>query len=160
AIRYLLALASLLIVAWAFVDVSTRIVGHWQDEHKRPITLTILHWGDKVEDQIVQSLCDRYMRENPQVQITRINGGADYRGKLKTMFAAGTPPDLFYLGVDMMPQLAPLNVIRPIDDLIEADRKAGGFEWFGDFYPVILDAFRYDAATGLAGKGKLQGLPK
>jgi multiple sugar transport system permease protein len=160
AIRLLLAFASLLIVVWAFIFVGNRAVRRWRGEQQRPITLTVLHWGDKAEDEVVEKLCNRYMNENPRVQIVRINGGADFRSKLKTMMAAGTPPDLFYMGADIFPQLAPLGVLRPIDDLVEADRKAGTFTWYDDFYPVILDAFRYDRSTGLTGKGPLYGLPK
>src|SRR5213083_1953289 len=91
AIRTLLAIASLLIVVWAFFDVTHRAIVKHHREHERPITLTLLHWGDKAEDVIVQDLVDRYMAEHPNVYIIRINPSYNsFRPKLKTMLAAGT----------------------------------------------------------------------
>ena len=41
------------------------------------------------------------------------------------MMAAGTPPDLFYLPPDLMPELASLKLIRPIDDYLNKDIASG-----------------------------------
>src|SRR5262245_37219884 len=91
--RLLLAFIALMIVVWSFFDVGRRVLARRSREHARPITLTILHWGDRAEDVIVQDLADRYMAENPQVQIIRINPTyGNFRPKLKTMMAAGDPP--------------------------------------------------------------------
>jgi multiple sugar transport system substrate-binding protein len=120
AIRILLALACGCFVVWAFVAVGARAVRDYRDRALRPITLTILHWGDPAENAIVQSLVDRYMKENPKVRVVRIHT-PDLRTKVKTMFAAGTPPDLFYLPPDMMPELANLELIRPIDDYVQRE---------------------------------------
>ncbi|MEO6437021.1 MAG: extracellular solute-binding protein [Tepidisphaeraceae bacterium] len=158
--RLLLAFAALLLVAWSFFDVGRRTVIRWRQDHERPIVLTMLHWGDQAEDSVVAQLVERYMRENPKVQIIRINAGGDFRTKLKTMMAAGTPPDLFYLPADIFPELATLKLIRPVDDYVAADIAAGSKALYDDFFPIILDAFRYDAASGAFGKGPLYGLPK
>src|SRR5439155_15734458 len=95
AIRLLLAFITLVIVGWAFYDVGHRYLAKRAAEHDRPIVLTVLHWGDRAEDVIVQNQVDGYMRANPHVKIIRINPSYDlFRPKLKTMMAAGTPPDL------------------------------------------------------------------
>ncbi len=159
AIRLLLVLVSCLIVIWSFVDVGRRIVLQRQAERERPITLTILHWGDPAENAIVQTLVERYMADNPHVRIQRIHA-SEMRSKLKTMLAAGTPPDLFYLPPDLLPEMASLKLIRPIDDFIEQERAAGTAGFFDDYFPVLLDAYRYDVETGVTGKGSLYGLPK
>src|SRR4051812_11247992 len=84
--RLLLAFAATLIVVWSFFDVGRRAYGRWALRHEKPITLTVMHWGDQAEDQLVAKLLERYARENPRVQIIRINpGNSDYRYKLKTM---------------------------------------------------------------------------
>src|SRR5256885_9246433 len=98
ATRYLLAIASLLIVVWSFFDVPHRAIAKHRLEHSKPITLTLLHWGDKAEDVIDEDLIHSYESLHPNVHIVRINPTYDhFREKLKTMLAAGTPPDIFYL---------------------------------------------------------------
>lgn len=159
AIRILLGLACLYFVAWAFFEVGLRGVRQWRAQQERPVTLTILHWGDPAENRVVQNLVDEYMRTNPQVRILRIHS-SDMRSKLKTMMAAGTPPDLFYLPPDLLPELAQLKLIKPIDAFLESDFKANGRAWFDDYFPVLVQAFRYNTQTQQVGAGPLYGLPK
>ncbi len=156
ATRLLLALASALVVVWAFVDVGARV---WRDQfrQRRDVTLRVLHWGDADENRILQTLIDQYMAAHPHVRIIRIHA-SDFDPKLKTMFAAGTPPDLFYLRPESVAELASLKMIRPIDDYLAAARAKGGVVWLDDFYPILLDVFRFDGQR--IGKGALYGLPK
>jgi multiple sugar transport system permease protein len=161
ALRWLLAMASLLIAAWSFFDVGVRIIRQQTAEHGA-ITLTLLHWGAKDEDSIVESLAQAYMKEHPGVRIVRINGGdgGGMTSKLKTMIAAGDAPDLFYLSPDLMPELANLKLIQPIDEYVNREIAAGNRAWFDDYYPILIKAYRYDAETGRTGEGPLYGLPK
>src|SRR5688572_4081843 len=159
--RLLLAFAATLIVVWAFFDVGRRAYARWNLRHEKPITLTVMHWGDQSEDQLVARLLDRYERENPRVQIIRINpGNSDYRYKIKTMMAAGTPPDVFYLPPDLLPELATLKLVRPIDDYVAKDIAAGNKAVYDDFFPILIEGCRYDVGSGQVGRGPLYGLPK
>src|SRR6266480_3860655 len=162
--RLLLSFIALVIIAGSFVDVARRAILRNRAEHSRPITISMMHWGDQSEDAVVNKLAKRYMEQNPDVQIVRINvSGSDFRGKIKTMMAAGTPPDLFYLPPDTFPQWASMKLIRPIDDLIARDIATGGEKTralYDDFFPIIMDAYRFDASTGKIGSGPLYGLPK
>src|SRR4051812_3787071 len=167
AIRLLLSLVAILIVVWAFFDVGHRVVNQHLDERatadagQQKITLTLLHWGDKAEDVIVDDLIHRYEHEHPHVHILRVNPGYnDFRPKLKTMMAAGTPPDIFYLPPDIFAELANLQLIRPIDDYVERERAAGQAGYIDDFWPILMKAWHYDVDSGQVGKGKLYGLPK
>ena len=161
AVRILLAAIAAIIVAWSFFDVGRRAVARWSRTHERPITLTIAHWGDKAEEGIVAALVEKFEKENPTVQITRVHAPAsDFTSKLKTMMASGDPPDVFYLRADIFPDLAAMKLIRPIDDFVAEDIAAGNKATYDDYFPLILDAFRYDVATATAGKGPLYGLPK
>src|SRR2546430_871911 len=156
ATRILLALAAAYIVAWSFYDVGHRAVARWRGEHAAPVTITMMHWGEQAEDAVVEKLVQRYQRENPRVKIERINAGAtDFRAKLKTMMAAGTPPDLFYLPPDALPELATQKLIRPIDDYIAKERATGQGAYLDDFWPILMEAWHYDPASGQIGKGKL-----
>ena len=156
AVRFVLSFAALLVVLWSFVNVGHRAWKRFKLTHDRPITLTVLHWGGKEEDQIVETLVQTYMRENPQVNIIRINSGPGYDAKIKTMMAAGTPPDVFYLPPNLFADFAHMKLVRPIDDYYAAEPA----EWRDDFYPLLINAWRYDIASSVLGRGKLYGLPK
>ncbi|MGF1632649.1 MAG: extracellular solute-binding protein [Phycisphaerae bacterium] len=148
AFRYLLGLAALLVIVWSFVDVGARVVrGQAQ---ARPVELTILHWGDPDEEKIVQRLVDQFEQANPRVKVNRVHAN-DYDSKLKTMFASGDPPDLFYFKPEAVPEFVEMNLVRPIDDrMSQAEVEA--------FFPTLLDVYRYDGQS--TGAGPLYGLPK
>ena len=162
AIRILLVGCTLLLVVWAFFDVARRSYEEYRARTSRAVTLTVLHWGNPAETQIVESLVRRYERENPHVRILRIGvpGSGELASKLKTMVAAGDPPDVFYLAPDMLSEAARYKLVRPIDDYIAADRAAGVGAFYDDFFPLLLDAFRYDIEAQRVGQGPLYGLPK
>ena len=155
--RWLGVAAVAVVVLWAFFDVGRRVVLHHRDRIERPIELTVMHWGDPAEDKIVAGLVDRFEAEHPDVRIVRINpGAADYANKLKTMMAADMPPDVFYLRPVLLPELIENKQIAPLDSFVEHEPAA----WKADFWPILLNAFHYDAATGLTGRGPLYALPK
>lgn len=159
-IRWGLVALTVLVVVWSFFDVTRRAVMRWREDTARPVTLTLLHWGDPAEDRIVQRLVDAYTAANPHVRVQRINT-SQFESKLKTMMAAGTPPDLFYLPPPMLPELASLGLLRPLDDFVGQFRQTPeGKAYFDDVYPILLDGFRYDVSSGRTGEGKLYALPK
>ena len=89
--------------------------------------------GRASEDKIVADIVAAYSRQRPNVRIIRINpGDADTtRNKLLTMLAAGQPPNVFYLPPDLLPELADLKVIQPLDSYVAKEDKA----WMDDFVP-------------------------
>ena len=145
-LRRLLALVSALAVAWAAVRVARRDLLSG-DAGSEQVVLTVMHWsGDagQEEDRIVEDALRAYEQAHPGVRVERINPGdaGSFYTKLQTMMAAGTPPDVFYCGDERLPSLASMGVLRPLDDLIEADRERGRGAGLDDFYPVVLDAYR------------------
>ncbi|MEM7682811.1 MAG: extracellular solute-binding protein [Planctomycetota bacterium] len=157
AARFLLAFAALLAVVWSFVHVGQRTYKQWDRDRKDTRTvLTILHWGDNAEVEIVDKLVKAFEADNPDIRINRVHA-SDYDAKLNTLFAAGDPPDLFYLKFDMLPKLAGMGLLTPLDERVEADRLAGD-PWIDSFYPVVLDAFQFDGKE--IGKGPLYGVAK
>jgi multiple sugar transport system permease protein len=170
--RILLALAAALVVVWSFVHVVSREVGGWHARLTDQRTqLTVLHWGDNAETAIVVSLIRAFEQQNPDIRVNRIHA-ADYEAKLNTMFAAGDPPDLFYLGSTQLPKMASMGLLAPLDPWIARDRPeqppaagaplaeadAQDGPWIEDFYPLLLDAFRFDGQQ--VGRGPLYGVPK
>jgi multiple sugar transport system permease protein len=154
AIRWLLAWAAGLTVVWSFFAVGLRLWReHDPSDHRTP--LVILHWGDASEEKIVSDLVAQYEALHPDIKIVRIQA-ADYDSKLKTMLAAGTPPDLFYLSYENVPEFAHLNLLANLDPFIA--KLSDGKQWLDSFFPLLLDAFRYDGRQ--AGQGPLYGIPK
>jgi ABC-type sugar transport system permease subunit/ABC-type glycerol-3-phosphate transport system substrate-binding protein len=154
AIRWLLAWAAALVVLWSFFEVGLRL---WRqhDPNDHRTQLTILHWGDASEERIVSDLVAQYEQEHPDIKITRIQA-ADFDSKLKTMLAAGTPPDLFYMGSAGVPEFGQLHLMMNLEPFIA--RLPDGKRWLDGFYPLLLDAFRYDGHQ--TGRGPLYGIPK
>jgi multiple sugar transport system permease protein len=154
AIRWFLACAAAMVVAWSFLEVGLRF---WREhdprDHRTP--LVILQWGDASEERIVSDLVAQYEGEHPDIKIMRIHA-SDFNSKLNTMMAAGTPPDLFYMSYENVSSFAQLHLLADLDPYIA--RLPDGKQWLDGFYPVLLDAFRYDGH--MIGHGPLYGIPK
>ncbi len=157
-LRWLLAFAAALVIVWSFFDVGIRAVKRLDLTNSDTRTeLTILHWGDNDEIEIVQKLVDQFEAEHPDIKINRLHA-SDYMTKLNTMFAAGDPPDLFYLPAEEVPKMAGMGLLAPIDERIDQDVKETGNDWISDFFPVIVNAYRFE--DGTIGEGPLYGIPK
>lgn len=159
--RWTLACLTVTVVLWSFIDVTLRSIKSRREAASRAITLTIMHWGSPEEDQINEKLAKAFEAQHPDVRIERINAGNNFRPKLKTMMAAGTPPDLFYLTTDLLPDFATMGLVSPVDNQVAEDRaKPGNEAYYADIYPILLKYFSYDVKKQEAGEGKLFGLPK
>ena len=151
--RILLALAAALFVLWAFIDVGARALR--DDREGRDVLLRVLYWGNIEEDAIVQSTIDAFEEANPTIKVQRIHADSgNFDAKLKTMLAAGEPPDVFYLRTTDLVRLGKLDLLEPLDERLANDPQP----WFDDFYPNLIEAYRFDGEV--AGRGALYGLPK
>lgn len=163
-VRWIVALAALFLVGWSFAHVGHRLIVRSR-EKAGTTTLTVVHWGEKDEDRIVADLVRDFESrpENRDVRIRRINLGqaAAVNTKLQTMFAAGDPPDVFYLGYEKVADFASKDLLADVEALIDADRKAGRPTIdLAEFFPGVVKCFRYDTEAQRIGRGKLIGLPK
>ncbi|MEM1109629.1 MAG: extracellular solute-binding protein [Planctomycetota bacterium] len=151
----LLAVTAGLLVVWSVVHVATRTLAG--GEAARDKTLRMMVWGHEHENKIIRQMADAYEDEHPNVRIEPIYvAHNNYLSKLKTMIAAGDPPDLFYLQYDLVPDFASLGLVLPMDEpLVEA-----GAEWKDDIYPVLLKGFRFDPETQTRGEGPLWGIAR
>lgn len=150
ALRYLLGLATMLIVVWAFVDVGARLLR--DDDRGYDSTVTVLHWGDPDEERIMVDLVAAFTRDHPRVRVNRIHvSSGEYDSKLKTMFASGDPPDVFYLKPESTPDMSTMGLLTPLDDAFTRPE-------LDQYFPKLLDVFRYDGRR--SGAGPLYGIPK
>ena len=126
------------------------------------IELTLVHWGDDDEDQIVQTLVGEFERDHPGIRVRRVNPGqaAAVNTKLQTMFASGDPPDAMQLGYEKIADWASKDLLMPLDERIAGDAQAGhpAALRLDDYYANVMDCFRFDGQR--VGRGPLYGLAK
>ena len=158
--RCCLLVISILLVLWAFARVgireASRFAGNGSDTE-----LVVMHWsgdGGPAEDAIVEQAW-RDRRANPGIRVTRLNPGdaGSFYTKLQTMMAAGTPPDVFYVGAERLASYADAGLLLPLDDWVGVEGTAEDFQ-LDAFYPATVDAFRFE--DGKVGQGRLWGIPK
>jgi len=162
---WLLAALAAVAVIWAFAWVLLRplrienrdaaaTARISQDQNLADVVeLVVMHWsgeGGQEEDAIAEELLADFEAANPGTRVRRINPGDafSYYTKLQTMASAGTPPDVFYVGSERVAALVEAGQLSPVD----------AAEPLADFYPAVLDAFRYDGTQ--TGRGQLWGIPK
>ncbi|MBX3395630.1 MAG: extracellular solute-binding protein [Phycisphaerae bacterium] len=131
------------------------------------IVISLIHWGEDDEDRIVADLVKDFLEQpgNEKIRVRRTNLGqaAAVNTKLHAMFAAGEPPDVFYLGYEKVADLASKDLLADIDRLI-ADDVAAGRETvdLSGYFLNVVDCFRFDRETQRMGnrRGRLVALPK
>jgi multiple sugar transport system permease protein len=150
-----LACATALVVIWSYASVGLRL---WRehDPADQRVQLVVMGWGDTSEARVVRTLVEDYEREHPNVKITVIHAAEDYDSKIATMLSAGTPPDLFYLAHERVPEFVDIKAVADLTPFI--DKLPEKQRWLDGYYPVLLNAFRYDGQS--IGKGPLYGIPK
>lgn len=155
--RSALAVAAALVVLWSFAHVLARPMRE-ADARGDRTEIVLLHWGNREEAAVVQSLVESFERANPDIRIKRINASANYFPKLQTMLASGDPPDVFYLNAYHLPKYVPQGVVMPVDELLERDAAAGTLPFDPeDRIPEPWAGFRFDGQR--LGSGPLYGLP-
>ncbi|MCB8972095.1 MAG: sugar ABC transporter substrate-binding protein [Ardenticatenaceae bacterium] len=105
-------------------------------------TVSFMVSGDPAERQAYLDLVAAFHETHPEivVEVTHIPSGSDYRNRLSTEFAAGTPPDVTLMNYRRFGQFAANGLLEPLgpylaeSDLIQPD----------DFYPITIDAFTWD----------------
>ena len=160
---WLLAAIATVAVVWAFLWVLLRPLRSSSSDQPDPaataqvngdvVELVVMHWsgeGGQEEDAIAEELLADFEAQFPDTKVRRINPGDafSYYTKLQTMASAGTPPDVFYVGSERVAALVEAGQLSPVDTA----------EDLTDFYPAVLDAFRYDGEQ--TGRGQLWGIPK
>ena len=152
-----LALSAGVLVVWSFGWVATRPLRQNEGLEGRT-EITVLHWGDRAEDEIVESMVASCEAAHPHLKIKRINATANYTAKLQTMIAGGNPPDLFFWNSHMLANYVGSGIIRPVEDFLAEDRANGNLPFdFDDLYTVTVDSFRFDGKV--TGRGTLYALP-
>jgi multiple sugar transport system substrate-binding protein len=101
-----------------------------------------LVFGEPEEIKAYRTLVDAFEREQDDVTVQLVEAADrdDLLTRLSTSFAGGSPPDVFLINYRFYGQFASKGVLEPLQDRVEDSET---FEP-DDFYPVALDAFRWD----------------
>jgi multiple sugar transport system substrate-binding protein len=114
----------------------------------RPVSFMV--FGDPAELAAYESLVQAFRSERPgtEVRLIHVPSQAEYRQRIGSDFAAGTPADVFLLNYRRYAPFAARGLLEPLDAyLIRSSSIAPG-----DFYPEALEPFRW--------RGRLTCIPQ
>lgn len=112
-----------------------------------PETIKFATWSGVQEAKELQEIVDAINARHDDFQIETMNIPGDYYTKILTMIAGGTPPDIFYLSQEYVPDYAAKWVLLNLTNILKQDEEID----LDDYYPAALNTSRY--------QGQLYGLP-
>lgn len=115
-------------------------------------TISLMMWGESEEIRAVDGFIDEFKKVYPQVDVERIHV-KEFYNKLQTMIAAGTPPDVMYMGSEYFPTYASKGALMDLSPYIknDSDDKIGKFK-INDYFKEVMKPFKYN--------GKYYGVAK
>ncbi|GAH13574.1 unnamed protein product [marine sediment metagenome] len=99
--------------------------------------VSLMMWGGAIEEKQMKEYLAAFNEEYPDVKVEIIRP-ADYWPKLMSMMAAGTPPDVFYMGFPEFVSYHEKGAILSLQSYINADPNFNE----PDFFPGLLGAFK------------------
>lgn len=103
--------------------------------------VTFMVFGDAPEFQAYETLVAAFAESQDDVTVTlsHIPGPGEYRARLATDFAAGTPPDVSLLNFRRIGAFVAAGQLEPLGPYLDASEVISP----ADFYPVTLEAFTW-----------------
>ncbi len=98
--------------------------GSQSGSSSNPVKLTFAIW-DKNQQKAMQSLCDAYTKENPnvsiEIQLTPYKGG-EYWTKLEASMNGGTALDVFWINVLHLDKYTQGGMVEPLNQAVESQK--------------------------------------
>jgi multiple sugar transport system substrate-binding protein len=115
-----------------------------------PSTVSFMVFGDPAEQQAYQMLVDAFSEKYPNITVEMIHipSQGDYRERLATDYAAGTPPDISFMNYRHYAAFAAKGLLEPVAPRLAESEVIAADE----FYPIALEAFTW--------RGELMCLPQ
>lgn len=111
-------------------------------------TIELSGWGSPVEIALVEKLVASFEAAYPAIHVDYRPITGDYLGEMEARFAAGNPPDVFYVNSDKAPRWIANGWLKPLNNYI----RETNFD-LSPFFRPLVDAF--------VGQGsRIYGLPK
>ncbi len=113
-----------------------------------PARLIMMHWGQGFAAELRQRQVDAFMEAYPQIKVEHqpTPGGRAYFDKLQAMYAAGTPPDLFFFEPKDLLGYVARGLLLDLDPFARRDKNS-----MPDFFDEALNQWRVG--------GRLYALP-
>jgi multiple sugar transport system substrate-binding protein len=104
--------------------------------------VSFMVFGDPAERDAYQQLVDAFHLAHPEihVEMTHIPSPGDYRTRLVTEFAAGTPPDITLMNYRRFGSFAARDLLEPLGPYL----RGSSLVQPDDFYAVALQAFTWE----------------
>lgn len=112
---------------------------------KAPTTISFMTSGDPAERDAYLALVGAFEEVHPEidVEVTHIPSDREYRTRLATDFAAGTPPDVTLMNYRRIAGFAAKGLLEPLGSYLdESDLITAK-----DFYPVAIEAFNWEGTV-------------
>lgn len=107
-------------------------------------TIEVAGWGEGVEREIIQGILQSYDQSHEDINVTyQAIPGGQYTSKLKTQFAGGTEPDVFYLSGERCVQYIENGALLDLDPYLGSDSNYA----FDDLLDNLLAPFQYQGGT-------------
>lgn len=104
--------------------------------------VTFAYWGDPAEAAAYETVITSFEAQNPGINVDGqyTPGKSDYQRRISTAFAGNQAPDVFLVNYREYGQFADTGALEPLGPMLaESDTISED-----DFYPIALDAFRYN----------------
>jgi multiple sugar transport system substrate-binding protein len=124
-----------------------------EQQGKVVVTIACSYSPTDVGCQVIDKSIDKFMKQNPDIQVKKIWFDRDYQTKLMTMIAGGNPPDIFRVSPDNVPTYVQRGILEPLDKYIA---KSDGLK-LEDFFPQVLYKYKYDTQRKAIGTGLTYG---
>jgi multiple sugar transport system substrate-binding protein len=106
--------------------------------------ITFLVFGDPAERQAYVELVEAFHQTQPDVRVTltHVPSPREYRARLATEFAAGSPPDITLMNYRRYAAFAAAGLLEPLGPYLEQSSLIGP----ADFYQVTIEAFTWQGS--------------
>jgi len=106
----------------------------------QPTDITYMMWGSPEELAVWQAIVDEFQGEHPDIHVTvDVSDWESYWNKLQTLFAGGTPPDVFAMDAPLYLDWQSRGTLLNLQPYIDATPGL-----LDGFYPVTLEAYQRD----------------
>ena len=118
------------------------MAAHAAAEQGRPQVIRYLTFETSYQQiALLRKIIAAFEERNPDIKV-KLEATADASRIFMTDAAAGTPPDVMYIGTEFLAQLTPKHIVQPLDELVRRD----GVD-MDIYYPETVKALTFDASS-------------
>src|SRR5512143_3148734 len=100
--------------------------------------ISFMMWGDPEELKVWQQIVDDFQAKNPNIKVNvDVSDWDSYWTKLKTLYAGGTPPDVFAMDAPLYPDWVSRGALLNLQPYIDASPGL-----LDGLYPNTLEVYK------------------